>query len=82
MVGVKVRVHPQVEELIRAVADKLELCPSSVRQVAILLGLTQILKNGFPVWSDSEFYSLLKQVEVVVNGSMGKRKEEEEERTQ
>ena len=67
-IGVKVRVHPKVEELTRTVADRLGLYPSSVRQVAILLGLSQIVKNGFPVWSDSEFFSLLKQVEVVVGG--------------
>ena len=64
--GVLVRVHPRVEELVKIVAKRLGLYPSSVRHVAILLGLLEIERNGFPVWNDKEFLDFLMQVEKVI----------------
>ena len=57
----QVRVKGEVEELVKEVARKLRYSVFTVRNVAILYGLAQILASGMPE-SDAEFLELLERV--------------------
>lgn len=57
--GILVRVTPEIEELVREVANILEYQPHSIRNTAILLGLLSITTSKRIPDSDKEFIELL-----------------------
>lgn len=70
--GVLVRVKPEVEELVRKVAERLGYETHTVRNVAILLGLA-VLSLRIPE-SDDDFLNLLRLVQVIVCGEEGEER--------
>ena len=69
MYGVHVRVKPEVEELVREIAERLGYEAYTVRNTAILLGL-MVLSLKMPK-TDEEFLKLLNIVKVVLSGKEG-----------
>jgi len=60
--GVHVRVKPEVEELVRLVANHLGYLPYTMRNAAILYGLATILLARRVPDTDAEFLELLEKV--------------------
>jgi hypothetical protein len=80
VLGIKVRVRPEVEEVLRQYADKTGWLPHSVRNVAILVGLIA-LASGLAKFPENvrQYEKLLKEaVETIERMSYGKEKSEEE----
>lgn len=64
--GIKLRVRPEVEELVVEVANELGYSRDTVRNVAILLGLI-LIKSGFEMPKDSkEFVKLLNTTKTII----------------
>ena len=64
--GIKLRVRPEVEELVVEVANELGYSRDTVRNVAILLGLI-LIKSGVGIPKDSkEFVKLLNTTRAVI----------------
>ena len=62
IIGVKVRVKPEIEELVKYVSEKTGFQRYTIRNYAIILGLQQIALNGIPFETDQDF---LKRFEVL-----------------
>jgi hypothetical protein len=64
--GKMLRVKPEVDELVKKVADKLGYLPYTVRNVAILIGLQQIALGQKVPDSDAEFLELFERTRRLV----------------
>jgi hypothetical protein len=61
-VGVIKRVHPEVEELVRVVGERLGYMPYAIRNTALLYGLLVITLVGKVPEDDREFFRLIEAV--------------------
>lgn len=58
--GVKMRIRPELEEVVRVIARSRGFTPSTVRNVALLYGLSVLLTGAPMPESDWEFYKALR----------------------
>jgi len=80
IVGLLVRVRPEVENVLRLFADKTGWLPHSVRNVAILVGLLALARGqaSFPE-NIGQYEKLIKEVlEAIERMGYGKEKSKEE----
>ena len=68
--GLMVRVKPEVDALVRYVADMVGYQPYVVRNVAILLGLQLLACNSKMPKNDDEFLELYNRTRLIVNRLM------------
>ncbi len=75
-----VRVRREIEELIEYLADKFGVTPSTVRNIALIYGLNEILLHGIPL-DNEEANLLLDRITKMIlsNKVIGGEEEEEEE---
>jgi hypothetical protein len=57
--GVQIRVKPEVDELVREIAVRLGYYPYTIRNLALLLGIQQLVLNPRIPKSDMEMEMLL-----------------------
>jgi hypothetical protein len=65
--GIMVRVKPEVDVLVRYMADMVGYQPYVVRNVAILLGLQLLACNSKMPKNDDEFLELYNRTRLIVN---------------
>jgi hypothetical protein len=66
-VGVIKRVHPEVEELVRAVGERLGYTPYSIRNAALVYGLLVIALTKRVPEDDREFFGLVEVVRMLLS---------------
>ena len=78
VLGIKVRVRPEVENALRLFADKTGWLPHTIRNVAILLGLLALAKGFAKVPKNVDQYEKLvkKVVEEIERMNYGEEKSE------
>lgn len=64
--GILVRVKPDVEKLVRKMADRLGYYEFTVRNTAILLGLLTLAGTEWVPRTDKEFEDLIERVKKVI----------------
>jgi hypothetical protein len=66
-VGVVKRVHPEVEELVRTVGERLGYMPYAIRNTALIYGLLVIALTGRVPEDDREFFRLVEVVRTLLS---------------
>ena len=70
-VGVIKRVHPEVEELVRVVGERLGYMPYAIRNTALVYGLLLIALTGRVPEDDREFFKLIEVVRTILSRWLG-----------
>jgi hypothetical protein len=66
-VGVIKRIHPEVEELVRTVGERLGYMPYAIRNAALVYGLLVIALTGRVPEDDREFFRLVEVVRTLLS---------------
>jgi len=65
-VGIEVRVYPDIERLVRYVADKLGYQPFVIRNIALLYGLMVLANSKKIPDNDNEFFRMIEVTKEMV----------------
>jgi hypothetical protein len=70
-VGVIKRIHPEVEELVEVVGERLGYMPYAIRNTALVYGLLLIALTGRVPEDDREFFRLVEVVRTLLSRWLG-----------